>query len=72
MAAGQPLQKRASAGAGLRFVRISNRLLDPGFFDASALDLKFRMLVVTNHEPCLPDREGHNTLLLSFTASAST
>ena len=84
MAAGQALQERSADAFRFHFVRVEDGVLDPFLGDAATGDLKFRVVVVSNHwqpltrrtfgaapSPARGERD-HSALLLSFTLSAST
>jgi hypothetical protein len=49
MSALQSLEERSPISFDLRLVRIEKCFLDPLFRNAAALDLKFGVLVITDH-----------------------
>jgi hypothetical protein len=49
MPTGQALEERSPVAFRFRFVRIEDRVLNPGFDDGAALDLEFRVIVVADH-----------------------
>jgi hypothetical protein len=53
MAARQALEERSPASLGFRLVRTEDRVFDLLFRNAAAFELKFGMLVVSDHRPCL-------------------